>query len=290
MSWRSVVISQRCKLDYKMGYMVIRKEDTTRIFLDEIAVLIIENPAVAITGVLLAELAEKKIKVIFCDSKRSPYGELVPYYGSYDCARKVKNQMGWTKENKEVVWQRIIAEKINKQAEHLYENGAKDEAAMLLSYIKQLTPGDKTNREGHAAKVYFNALFGKGFHRDAKVPVNSALDYGYGIILSAFNRAVSSSGYLTEIGIHHDNVFNFYNLSSDIMEPYRILVDREVKKLEPQEFDKNAKYTMVNVLNKTVSIAGSRQTVLNSIEIYTKSVMKAINDGNPDMICFYGFI
>lgn len=53
MSWRTVIITQRCKLDYKMGYLVIRAEETKRIFLDEIALLMIENPAVSLTGCLL---------------------------------------------------------------------------------------------------------------------------------------------------------------------------------------------------------------------------------------------
>lgn len=74
MSWRTVVISSRCKLDLKMGYMVVRGEEVSRIYLDEIAILLIENPAVAMTGCLLSELVERKIKVIFCDSKRTPAG------------------------------------------------------------------------------------------------------------------------------------------------------------------------------------------------------------------------
>ena len=77
MSWRTV--SSRCKLDLKMGYMVIRGEDTKRVFLDEVALLLIENPAVSLTGCLLEALAEKKIRVIFCDSKRSPMAELAPW-------------------------------------------------------------------------------------------------------------------------------------------------------------------------------------------------------------------
>ena len=64
MSWRIVVISKRCKLDLKMGYMVVRSEETKRIYLDEISMVIIENIAVSITGCLLAELNARKIKVI----------------------------------------------------------------------------------------------------------------------------------------------------------------------------------------------------------------------------------
>lgn len=72
MSWRTVVISQRCKLDLRMGYMVVRGEETMRVFLDELAVVVIENCAVSMTGCLLAALTEKKVKVIFCDERRNP--------------------------------------------------------------------------------------------------------------------------------------------------------------------------------------------------------------------------
>lgn len=89
MSWRTVIVSTRCKLDLKLGYMVIRGEETKRIFLDEVALILIENPAVSLTGCLLEALTERKIRVIFCDSKRSPMAELVPHHGSQDSLRVV---------------------------------------------------------------------------------------------------------------------------------------------------------------------------------------------------------
>ena len=49
MSWRVVVIESQSKLDYKMGYLVVRGLETKRVLLDEIAVLLIENPAVSMT-------------------------------------------------------------------------------------------------------------------------------------------------------------------------------------------------------------------------------------------------
>ena len=73
MSWRTVVITSRCKLDFKMGFMVVRAEETKKIFLDEIAVLLIENPAVSLTGSLLEALCEKIIRVTFCDAKRNAH-------------------------------------------------------------------------------------------------------------------------------------------------------------------------------------------------------------------------
>ena len=70
MSFRTVVIEKRSKLDLRMGYLVVRRDDdTARVFLDEVNTLIVENPACCVTGSLLAELIKRKIKVIFCDEK-----------------------------------------------------------------------------------------------------------------------------------------------------------------------------------------------------------------------------
>ena len=69
MSWRIVVISKRAKLDYQLGYLVVRNEEVTKIHLSEISTILIESTAATVTTSLLAELTKKKIKVIFCDEK-----------------------------------------------------------------------------------------------------------------------------------------------------------------------------------------------------------------------------
>lgn len=93
MSWRTVIISENAKLDYQLGYMVVRKSNITKIHLSEISTLIIETTAVSLTTSLLCELIKSKIKVIFCDEKRNPSSELVPYYGCYDSSRRIRNQI-----------------------------------------------------------------------------------------------------------------------------------------------------------------------------------------------------
>lgn len=287
MSWRTVVVSQRSKLDLKMGYMVIRGEEERRVFLDEIAVLMIENPAVSLTGCLLEALTEKKIRVIFCDSRRSPMAELVPLHGSHDTTRKLRQQMAWSEEIKGAVWREIVADKIAKQAQHLAERKKQQEAILLESYIPQIEFQDSTNREGHAAKVYFNALFGMDFSRRDEHPFNAALNYGYSILLSAFNREITAAGYLTELGIHHDNVFNHFNLSSDLMEPFRVLIDRKVLALMPKELEKGVKYQLISTLNDYVEIENKEQTVLNAIRIYLADVFDALNRNDPEALRFY---
>lgn len=288
MSWRIVVISERAKLDLKLNYLVVRKEmATNKVFLGEISTLIIENTAVSLTASLLCELMKRKIKVIFCDEKRNPCSELMPYYGSHDTSVKIRNQIAWDDNSKQAVWTEIVTDKIKKQ-KALLEQLNRGESALLDTYIEQLRWNDETNREGHAAKVYFNALFGMDFTRASEDYVNAALNYGYSIILSAFNREIVNNGYITQLGLFHDNMFNQFNLGSDLMEPFRPLVDKQVYGMKLEQFEHDEKMQLVNLLNHEVTIDGKRQYVNNAIKIYCKSVFDALNDKDISLIRFYG--
>ena len=287
MSWRTVVIEENAKLDYQLGYMVVRKDKIIKIHLSEISNVIIETTAVSITSALLCELIKNKIKVIFCDEKRNPFSELMPCYGSHDSSRKIRNQIKWDGFIKEKIWTEIVRQKIMCQKELLHYLGRYKEENIIKSYIEELKLGDETNREGHAAKVYFNSLFGMNFTRDDCCEINSALNYGYSIILSAFNREISACGYITQIGIFHDNIFNHFNLSSDLMEPFRPLVDKKVYFMNMDRFGKDEKRELLSVLNMEVYIGGRKEYVNNAIGIYCRSVFEALNEKDPSIIEFY---
>ena len=250
MSWRTVVISSSAKLDYQMGYLIVRNQDVVKIHISEISILMIETTSVSLTAALLCELTKKKIKVIFCDEKRNPSSELIPYYGSHDTSMKVRKQIAWSEDIKKSVWTEIVTEKIRKQAENL-ERWDRTEAQMLYEYITQIEFGDATNREGHAAKVYFNALFGLDFTRTAENSINAALNYGYSLLLSTCARETALNGYITQIGLFHDNIFNQFNLASDLMEPFRPIVDNLVKTMHPDKFEHDEKVEILKMLQKT---------------------------------------
>ena len=288
MSWRTVVISQSAKLDYQMGFLVVRQSETVKIHLGEIHTLMIESTAVSLTAALLCELMKKKIKVILCDEKRNPSSELIPYYGAHDTSAKVRKQAAWTQDIKSAIWTEIVSEKIRKQAEHL-EFYDRKEADMLYSYISEVAFGDSTNREGHAAKVYFNALFGMDFTRSAENSINAALNYGYSIILSCFNREIVLNGYISQLGLFHDNMFNPFNLGSDLMEPFRPIVDRKVKQLNPGKFEHEEKVEMLKIMQEEVVIAGRVENISNAIKIYCRSVFDALNDNDPSELQFYRY-
>ena len=286
MSWRTVVIGSRSKLDFKMNYMIIRKDfETTKVYIDEIYMLIIESTAVSLTAVLLNELIKKKVAIVFCDEKRNPASEVLPLHGSHNSSKRCREQANWSKDVQAYIWTEIVRHKIMNQADLLqHQNLA--EADLLYQYLDELTLNDETQREGHAAKVYFNALFGKSFSREQDNPINAALNYGYAILLSAVNREILSLGYITQLGLNHCNQFNPYNLGSDLMEPLRGFVDAVVIKLRPTEFDRNVKLALIELLSEDVKINDTVQTFSAAIRIYCKSVFDALCTQNANQIRF----
>lgn len=289
MSFRTVVIKKQCKCSYKNNYLVVRDDTTTLIHLSELYCLILDTTAVSLTAYLINELCKRKIPLIICDEKHNPSGEILPVYGNHNTSKRISNQIGWTKESKEAVWTAIVREKIRQQAKHLKQLNI-EEHKLIELYVEQLEFFDSSNREGHAAKVYFNALFGKTFSREDDSFINAALDYGYGIILSAFNREVVSNGYLTQIGVRHKNEFNEFNLSCDLMEPFRVIVDRFVIEKSPFVFDEEIRFELVDLLNSKVLFDDGEYYLSSAIGLYMKSVFAALQNCDCELIKFYDFL
>lgn len=284
MGFRTVIISSRAKLEYRLNSLIVRGDKERRIFVSEINTLIIQSTAVSLTAALLSELVKENVKVIFCDEKCNPVSELLPYYGAHNTVKRYKRQFAWDEKSKAAVWKSIIEQKILAQSEFLRERGFIKQADMLGGYAEEVAEGDVTNREGHAAKVYFNCLLGEGKSRSDDNFINGALNYGYAVLLSAFNREIAASGYLTQLGIWHSNEFNGFNLSCDLMEPLRPVVDRTAFAL--REGDGEFKKKMVNILNYKAVADGQTTTLDLAIRRYVKSVLSALDGDKTDGIVF----
>lgn len=283
MGWRTVVVNKNCKLSYKNDYLIIRSEKLQMIHLSEINTIIVENGMVSITSYLINELAEQKIKIIFCDEKHNPSCEMMPYYGSFNTSKKIANQTKWEEDKKQKAWQQIVKHKIHNQA-MLLKNLNIEGYGKLLEFEQQVEIDDKTNREGHAAKVYFNLLFGMDFSRDKEDNTNIALDYGYSIILSMLNREIVSKGYITPLGLNHKNEFNQFNLSCDLMEIFRPLIDEIVYKNREFAFDKMYKHKLIDVYNRQIKIKNKEQYVTNAVPIFITNVFNFLEDKESKII------
>ncbi|MDU5272403.1 MAG: type II CRISPR-associated endonuclease Cas1 [Finegoldia magna] len=288
MGWRTVLISGRAKLDLKLNNLVIRKEEIVKIHIPEIAVLIIDSTMVSFTTALIEKLISEKVKIIFCGKDHNTIGEIVNYYNKHNSPLMIRKQISWQNNSKQKTWREITKEKINRQALLLKFIG-NENANLLLEYKSQVQDGDVSNREGHAAKVYFNSLFGKDFSRSQDNPTNAMLNFGYSILLSIFTREITSSGYLTQLGIFHENQFNYYNLSSDLMEPLRPMIDNIVYFYEPEKFEKEEKIAILKIMDEEVLVGKTRYTLLNAVNEYCKSVFLALEKGEEQLIKFIDY-
>lgn len=278
MGFRTVVIKNRSKLDFSLNYLIYRGETDKRIHLDEISVLIVESTAVSITAVLLCELVKRKVKVIFCDEKHLPSSQLLGFDDNYHSSKRILEQVAWSESHKGLVWQNIIEHKIKNQCKLLKSRGIEDKR--LSGYVDEVSVGDSSNREGHSAKVYFNLLGFVGRRQESFF--NNALNYGYAVLLAAFCRCITASGLITQLGIWHRNEFNPYNLASDMMESFRVIVDDLALTLE--EDDKAFKYRMANIMNAKILVDKKWQYLDAAIDLYVKSVIRALVSGNVTAI------
>ena len=282
------MIDSPCKLSVSNNYLIVRNDDVRKIHLSEVYCLMIACPAVNITGIALYELTRNKIKVVFCDEKRDPYGELIGYYGSHNCAKQLRKQLGWSGAAMGFVGTEIVTQKIRNQAAVLRKYGFDERASMLDGYAAEVVHGDTANREGHAAKVYFNTLFGMSFTREKDCNVNSALNYGYAVLLSCINREVVACGRLTQLGLTHRNEFNEFNLSCDLIEPFRVLVDEDVFLNRDKPFGKERKFELVGLLNKRV-VYGKEFCLNDAVGSYVRNVFDCLDSDGQNGLALYEF-
>ena len=278
MSFRTVVISKQAKLNYKNRFLVVKQGiDEKYIHLTEIDTLIIDSISVSISTYLLKELSDYKINIIFCDEKHNPFGELKSFYNKHNTSKKIINQTKWSTKIKDNLWALIIKNKLINQSQ-LLKKIKSDNMELILSYIPEIKIGDKTNREGHAAKVYFNSLFGKKFSRNNENSINSALNYGYAVLLSTINKEVINNGYLTQLGIHHKNEFNDFNLSCDLMEPFRIIIDSFVYFNKEKEFNTDYKLSIINIFNNYYTYKNKKYTLKDILKMYVKNTLECLDN------------
>ncbi len=278
MSFRTVVITKQSKISYKNRFLVVKQENDERyIHLSEIDTILVDSISVSITSYLLKELADNKINIIFCDEKHNPFGELIPYYSKHNTSKMIKEQIKWKLSQKDKLWSKIVKNKIKNQAT-LLKKTKSSKYKLILSYIDEVVIGDKTNREGHAAKVYFNALYGNNFVRNSDDSINAALNYGYAILLSTLNKEIINNGYITQLGIHHKNEFNEFNLTCDLMEPFRVVIDNFVYYNKEREFNAEYKLDLVNILNSTFQYKNKKYTLKDIIKMFVKNTLESVND------------
>ena len=199
----------------------------------EIQCLILANPAITITGALLAALAEAGAAVVVSDKNRLPIAMHLPLNGNYIQNERFRHQINAKLPLQKRLWQTIIQEKIWRQGELLQRLHGDDFG--LLNLSEKVRSGDPDNIESRAAVIYWKNFWKKSFHRNRDAEdSNMLLNYGYAVLRAITARACCAAGLHPTIGINHHNRYNAYCLADDLMEPFRTIVDAAAHQLNPE--------------------------------------------------------
>jgi CRISPR-associated protein Cas1 len=227
---------------------------------EDIGLLVVDNPRVTFSHAALARLMEFGAAVLVCGPNHLPAGMLLPLSSHSQVVWRLSEQIAVSKPVSKRLWKQLVVAKILAQAANI---PAGDSArSRLVALAKSVKSGDAANVEAQAARVYWPAWLGGDppFRRDpdGADPVNGMLNYGYAVLRAAIGRAVVAGGLHPALGLHHCNRGNAFCLADDLLEPFRPLVDRVVRRLQRQgqdAVDKTAKRALLELLTATVRVA-----------------------------------
>ncbi len=292
MSWRIIYISEAEEMKlYLDNLKVVKGEQEVLVPLSDIHTIVVDNSRTVVTAKLMNKLTEYHILLIFCDDSHHPNVFSLGLYSHYRVYGVLHKQMNWDQDIRDEMWTRLLKIKIDNQRSVLEYLGKSEETIKKLKkYAEEITIEDSTNREGIAAKVYFNELFGDNFRRErgAVDIYNAALNYGYIVLRACIARSIVAYGLHPAFGIGHRNQFNAFNLVDDCMEVFRPIIDIWVcMTANNSEFlDFDAKQQLIRRLSAKVNIGNERQTVLNSIDLFIQSFIRAMNSQNPNLLIY----
>lgn len=281
MGFINIFLNSEAKINIKNNQLTfVNSEKSIDYPLEDINSVMVDNPNSVVSFATISKLAEYGILTYVCDNKHLPNGIIIPFYNHYQTLTVYNMQMNMPKPLQKNLWQSIIKNKISNQNEVLNICGFKDKLKMLSCNVLS---GDSSNNEAKASAIYFKALFGRGFTRKSDVLLtNSFLNYGYAVVRGCVARSVVVHGLLPFLGIFHHNQFNQFNLTDDLIEVFRPLVDLYVKSelSNAKELSPAVKFGLCDLVNYEVMIDNQKQTLNNAIDMFVESFAKSINQKN----------
>lgn len=288
--WRTVLVTKPCRLSLKSLQLVYEpyEEAAITVPLEDITVIVLETTQISLTAALLSKIAEKNIVLFSCDPYHRPSAAFLPFLGHSRVAQVAYIQQNVSLPFKKRTWQRIIKAKISNHAQLLAYCGVDNSNVKRL--VEQVKSGDSDNVEAYAARLYWGLLFDK-FRRDQKAsdPMNVALNYGYAIVRGAIARSLVAYGLLPVFGLFHHSELNAYNLADDLIEPFRVMVDKVVKTLEKEDkfemvMTARTKNILLSVLHSEIMLEEEQVTLLYACDVAAKTLVTAMRENDPSLL------
>lgn len=257
---------------------------------EDIGVLLIDNPQITLTSGLIQALQENNVALITCDYKHMPQSILLPIEGNSIQQERYDTQLAASEPLKKQLWQQTVTQKIKNQAAVL--DKLQFNSDYLIPLYKNVKSGDSDNCEATAAVYYWQTIFKNvnGFvrHREGPAP-NNYLNYGYAILRATMARSIVAAGLLPTLGIFHRNRYNAFCLADDLMEPYRPYVDEIVYDMVKeiglvQELQKEHKAVLLKIPAIDVVIDGEKSPLMIATQRTAVSLVKCFEGSQRKLL------
>ena len=284
---KSILLENKASISTKSLQLVIKTESReSSIPIEDIGFIVIDHPEIYVSIPAMNLLIENNTSVIICNASHLPNGMFLNLNSHYIQQEIFKNQINASVPLKKQLWQQTIVEKITNQGILLQKITSKKNNFDFLA--SKVLSGDSSNMEGVAASFYWKVFFEQKFKRErfGDYP-NNFLNYGYAILRAAIARALSGSGLLNTLGIHHKSKYNAFALADDIMEPFRPIVDEKVADImhnyTEQELNTQIKAELLQILTRTVYFKDEKSPLMVALQ-KTASSLQQCYTGNRKKI------
>lgn len=278
---KSILIENKTSLTAKNLQLIIKSEvRESTIPIEDIGFLILDHQEIYLSLPAMNLLVENNTSVIICGKNHLPNGMFLNLNSHHIQQEVFKNQIEASLPLKKQLWQQTIVEKITNQGLLLTRISPNKNSFEFLA--SKVLSGDTTNMEAVAASQYWKSFFDTydiNFKRErfGDYP-NNFLNYGYAILRAATARALSGSGLLNTLGIHHKSKYNAFALADDIMEPFRPLVDEKVfeimQQYDEQELNTKIKSELLQVLTQTVYFKDEKSPLMVALQKTASSLQQ----------------
>jgi CRISPR-associated protein Cas1 len=297
----------------KENCFIVKNEDQVfEVSAKKVRTIIITTSAFLSTDAIKLAM-DNNIDIIFLDDYGHPYGRVwQSKLGSTTLIRRRQLEIANDERGLELAkgW---VARKFENQIEFLNQlkNTRPEKASKLLEWIGSLeeslaklkslegTIDDKRNSimgyEGSGGRVYFEALsyiiperfkFEGRSRQPAEDEFNCLLNYGYGVLYSMVDKACIIAGLDPYLGFLHTDNYNKRSLVYDLIEMFRILVDKTVvhlfsqRQVKVEYFDKLPRGMTLNKEGKAFLIEALNNTFERNVRYRGRNIK------NRDIIQF----
>lgn len=258
--------------------------------LAEAAVVVLASRRVTCTLSVLDGLMQAGAAVVVCDGSMLPSGMMLPLAGHGWQTQRMIAQATATAPTRKRLWRQVVRAKVRAQGSVLH--GLRGDDCGLFALAQEVRSGDPMNIEAQAAQRYWPLLFDSPeFLRRRGAPdQNRLLNYGYAVLRGAVGRAICAAGLHPSLGVHHKSRSNPFCLADDLMEPYRPLVDAEVRELAGEfgpgvELDPAVKARLAGVMHERLGHEGEQRTVFEWVARSAASLARCLM-GEDDELFF----